>query len=94
MLLGLALSYLIPRPAGLAPVRDVVPVELDRDCLVRLGWEVVDECVEYDGLNSETTRACENPHIRHGAVVTGGLHCVPLQCIGYAGEPRQGEACC
>jgi hypothetical protein len=92
VLLVIFAQFFVFRPVDLVPTRVAVPVEPDLDCLLRLGGGVEDECTEYGGINSETTRARENPHKRHGVAVADGHHCVRLPCIGYAGVPQRGEA--
>jgi hypothetical protein len=90
VLLILFVAYLVHRPELCDPARAEGPSEMDLDCLPRLG--LVGVCREYDGINSETTRARENPHMRHDVAVTDGLHYGPLQNIGCVDVPQRGEA--
>jgi hypothetical protein len=86
VLLFLSAVYFVYRPVALdAPRVDAVS-EVDRDDLARFGAE--DESVGVDEINSETTRARENPHTRHDVDVTDELHCVQPRCIGCVGVPQ------
>lgn len=92
VLLVVTVSLFTRAPFAFFPCR-ADSVVLERDDLFLREEDGLEHCADDTGLNSEMTRACENPHNQHDVVAIDEYRCNRQYCSDFVDVPRQGGAC-